>query len=185
MSLKKKQVDCVKQQAMNILSMMRRQDDKLEDKLKKFVKKDKATARRTLETDVDGWTPVHACALKGSKHLLKVMISAGIDVNFRMGQPEGLPGGCALLHIAAYRGDVKICKYLISRGALVDIEDNYNRTPLYYAFKKQHSRVIELLKQKGGELTVENNETETMMVDECPTPQPTTLGFCFFTHFKS
>ena len=54
------------------------------------------------------------CALKGSKHLLKIMVGSGIDVNARMGHPEGLPGECSLLHIAAYRGDVKMCKYLLN-----------------------------------------------------------------------
>ncbi|XP_061194075.1 poly [ADP-ribose] polymerase tankyrase-2-like [Saccostrea echinata] len=185
MSTKRKQVDSIKQQAINILSMMRKQDNKLEDKMKKFVKKDKAIARRTFETDVEGWTPVHACVMKGSKHLLKVMIGTGIPVNFRMGQPEGLPGECSLLHIAAYRGDVKICKYLISHGACVDARDNYNRAPMYYAQTKQHNRVIELLKQKGGDQTVDNTDTDIMMMDECPTPQPTKLGFCFSPFMKS
>lgn len=92
MSMKKKQSDGIKQQAIHILSMMKKQNEKLEDKMKKLVKTDIVTAKRVFESDVDGWTPVHACTLKGSKNLLKIMISSGIDVNFRMGQPEGLPG---------------------------------------------------------------------------------------------
>lgn len=183
MSMKKKQSDGIKQQAIHILSMMKKQNEKLGDKMKKLVKTDIVTAKRVFEADVDGWTPVHACTLKGSKNLLKIMISSGIDVNFRMGQPEGLPGECSLLHIAAYRGDVKICKYLISRGARVGIQDGCDRTPLYYAQTKQHNRVVELLKQKDRGLTLTNKDQDTMMVDECPTPQPS--KFCFFPQLKS
>lgn len=151
--------------------------------MKKLVKTDIVTAKRVFESDVDGWTPVHACTLKGSKNLLKIMIGSGIDVNFRMGQPEGLPGECSLLHIAAYRGDVKICKYLISRGARVDIQDGCDRSPLYYAQTKQHNRVVELLKQKDRGLTLTNKDQDIVMVDECPTPQPS--KFCFFPQLKS
>ena len=190
MSMKKKETESGKQHAsaVTILSLMKKPNDKLDDKIKKFIKKDKITAKRVFETDVDGWTPVHACALKGSKHLLKIMVSSGIDVNARMGHPEGLPGECSLLHIAAYRGDVKMCKYLLSRGARVDIRDSCDRTPLYYAQNKQHGRVMELLKQRGGggelSLTI-RSDPDTQAMDECPTPQPNKLTFCFFRHFKS
>lgn len=50
--------------------------------MKKLVKMDIVIVKRVFELDVDGWMFVYVCILKGSKNLLKIMISFGMDVNF-------------------------------------------------------------------------------------------------------
>ena len=81
----------MREKAAAVLALMREDEAKLIRQAKQLVKKHKSTAARLFTTEVDGWTPLHACVLRGSKHLLKTMLSAGVEVNFRMGQPEGLP----------------------------------------------------------------------------------------------
>ncbi|KAK3087937.1 hypothetical protein FSP39_012631 [Pinctada imbricata] len=165
--------------ATTVFALMKENETKLIRQANAFVKKNKSRARQIFETVVDGWTPLHACALRGSKKLLKTMLGAGSDINIRMGHPEGLPDQCTLLHIACHRGDLKICELLLSRGADVTSKDGNCRTPVYYAAKRRHKRVIKLLEKKGAD--VSNVEKWAPNIsNECETPLPTTSGFCFF-----
>ena len=167
------------QLATVIFALMKENEAKLLRQARNFIKKNKTRARQIFETEVDGWTPIHACALRGSKKLLKTMLDAGSDINFRMGQPEGLPDQCTLLHVACHRGDIGICKFLISHGADVTARDSENHTPVYYAAKRRNKRVLMLLEKKGAD--VSNVETWAPNISTDPeTPLPSTSGFCFF-----
>ncbi|XP_070208340.1 GA-binding protein subunit beta-1-like [Littorina saxatilis] len=75
---------------------------------------------------------------------------AGVDVNARMGQPEGLPAGCTLLHIAANRQDKKIVDYLLQHGAEINARDSLGRTPLFYAKRVGNKEAAKLLMECGA-----------------------------------
>ena len=167
-----------KELAMVVMARMRNDEAKLIRHVKKFIKKHKSLAKQVLTTDLDGWTPVHACALRGSKSLLKAFLEAGIDVNVTMGQPEGLPNNCTLLHMAALRGDVKILEVLLARGANVNSKDSCENTPAIYAAKRRHRRAVRLLEEHGANM--EGVELPAQYSGECITPQPSSAKFCFF-----
>jgi len=169
--------------AMVVIALLRDDETKLKHKAKKLVKKQKSYALKVFTQDVDGWTPVHACALKGSKKLLKIMLNAGIDVNIRMGEPEGLPRSCSLLHIAANRGDITICNYLIDSGADVHATDSQGHTPVYYAARHRRRNLLRVFEENGADvITLEKyfpNLNSELSLD-CMTPQPKSTHFCFF-----
>lgn len=169
--------------SMTVLTLMRDDEDKLIRQVKRLVKRHIDVAKKVFSFEMDGWTPIHACALRGSKKLLKAMLSSGIDINIKMGQPEGLPCGCTLLHIAANRGDERICDYLVSHGADLNIEDSFGRPPVFYAARTFQNHLVKYFEEKGADLSA----LETLLpgwspdvTQECITPQPKTAGFCFF-----
>lgn len=166
----------IKELAMYVMALMSEDEKRLKAQVKKLIKKHKSLAAQILTTDVDGWTPVHACALRGKKKLLKLFLSSGIDVNIRMGEPEGLPKGCTLLHMSALRGDVKHLDYLLSRGADVNAIDSCDMTPIMYAAKRRHRRAYRLLEENGANM--EGVEFPAQL--EPITPQAQSAKFCFF-----
>lgn len=47
-----------------------------------------------------------------------------------------------VLHIAAWRGDVNLCKFLIFHGVDINLLDAYGRTALHYAAMRGHTEVM-------------------------------------------
>ncbi|PVD32114.1 hypothetical protein C0Q70_07542 [Pomacea canaliculata] len=172
----------VVEMAMVALSLLRRDDKTMLQQVKHLVKANHQLAQKVFTTEVDGWTPVHACALRGKKKVLKAMLQAGIDVNLKMGQPDGLPGQCNLLHIAANRPDKKIIDYLIHHGADVNARDSFGRTPIFYAHRAGNKDCVRTLADSGGHLSDMAEESEIPCVtesEETTTPEPRTTRFCF------
>ncbi|KAJ8300558.1 LOW QUALITY PROTEIN: hypothetical protein KUTeg_022077 [Tegillarca granosa] len=121
----------IQQTAVSMLALLKKNEDALVDQ-------------------VDGWTPFHAFALKGCRKLVKLAIKAGVDVNLKMGQPEGVPGYCSALHLASYRGDLSIIEVLLSNEADVEQKDRQNRK--YYASKKRNTLAVRALARAGAGL---------------------------------
>lgn len=161
--------------AIMVMARMREDEQKLTRQMKKLIKDRKGFAIQMLSTDVEGWTPIHACALRGSKKLLKVFVSSGIDINLRMGQPDGLPKGCSVLHMACLRGDLDLIEYLVSEKAELDAKDSNQMTPVMYAARRKHRRAVRFLQDKGA-----NMAGVEIPAYDCITPQPSTAKFCFF-----
>ncbi|XP_046362537.1 phytochrome-interacting ankyrin-repeat protein 2-like isoform X1 [Haliotis rufescens] len=172
----------VRQMSIGAIALLRHDESKLYQQAKHLVKTNRPLARAIFTTNIGGWTPLHACAQKGSKKLVKVMLSAGLDVNFPMGKPEGLPGKCTLLHIAANSGHVKIMDYLIGRGADVNATDSYGRTPLFYANRASKREAVKLLLEKNAEILEPHVRTKSRLPSECTTPEPRLTNFCFLIH---
>lgn len=165
----------VRELAMIVMARMREDEAKLARQMKRLIKTRKTIAIQILSTDIDGWTPIHACALRGSKKLVKVFLSSGIDINSKMGQPEGLPDGCSILHMACLRGDLDLIEYLVSQKADLNAKDSNQMTPVMYAARRNHRRAVRYLQDKGA-----NMAGVELPAYECITPQPTTAKFCFF-----
>ncbi|KAL8572883.1 hypothetical protein ACOMHN_011132 [Nucella lapillus] len=181
----------VKEMAMVALGLLKQEVKVMLNQVKHLVKANPSLASQVFTTEVDGWTPVHACVLRSKKKVLKAMLQTGIDVNCRMGQPDGLPDCCALLHIAANRHDgKKIADYLLSHGADVNAKDSFGRTPLFYANRGGHRDVIKLLVDNGAvahaspevEVTLAPEESGVQgrkFSEDLVTPEPKLTRFCF------
>lgn len=160
---------------MLVMARMREDESRLRHQIKRLIKDKRSLAIQIISTEIDGWTPIHACALRGTLKLLKIFLSTGVDVNIRMGQPEGLPGGCTILHMACLRGDVDRIEYLLSEKANIEAQDSNQMTPVMYAAKRKHRRSVKLLEDRGA-----NMVGVELPVYECFSPQPRTAKFCFF-----
>ncbi|GFH43796.1 hypothetical protein CTEN210_00269 [Chaetoceros tenuissimus] len=56
------------------------------------------------------------------------------------------------LHVAAAGGHVMVCRFLISKGANVNVVDNWNCRPLDDAIRMSRVAVIKLLKENGADV---------------------------------
>ncbi|THH10845.1 hypothetical protein EW145_g1047 [Phellinidium pouzarii] len=60
--------------------------------------------------------------------------------------------GWSPLHIAAFNGSVRCVAILLQTGALVHLRDPLGHTALYYAARRGHRTVVEVLRQAGADL---------------------------------
>jgi ankyrin repeat protein len=60
-------------------------------------------------------------------------------------------GGAVTIHIAAKTGDLKQVNRLVTESNM-DICDSEGNTPLYYAVRNKHERIIEFLKRQGADI---------------------------------
>lgn len=151
--------------ATAMIGLLKYDEEKLEEQTKVLVKNRKDYARRVFSTNVDNWTPFHAFALKGCRKLVKFALRVGVDVNLQMGEPEGVPGKCAALHLAAHRGDVSIIEVLLQNGANINQLDSSDKTPIYYASRSNNTLAVKTLKRAGA---------DTSQVDDDALPQRVT-----------
>lgn len=153
--------------ATTMLGLLKSDEEKLEEQTKVLVKNRKDYARRVFSTNVDNWTPFHAFALKGCRKLVKFALKVGVDVNLQMGEPEGVPGKCSALHLAAHRGDVSIIEVLLQNGANINQLDSSDKTPIYYASISNNTLAVKTLKRAGA---------DTSQVEDDALPQRTRSG---------
>ena len=94
---------------------------------------------------------------------MAVLVAAGADLNVRCRMDGSTP-----LLIAVYHRQDAIAHVLIAAGAdlnLPDNEEGNKRTPLWYAFQKEHVRqgggaLVEALMEAGAELEAEQSQEE-------------------------
>jgi len=55
------------------------------------------------------------------------------------------------LHVAAYKGNLKVVYYLLENGANISIQDTRKRTPLYIAFYNEKFNIVKFLFKRGAD----------------------------------
>jgi ankyrin repeat protein len=77
------------------------------------------------------------------------------------------PSGWSLLHYAASRSDIDLCKLLISRGFNVNATTDKGATPLHCALRvnrdKESSAISQVLLEHGANVNAKNNENKTTL----------------------
>ncbi|CAG5120403.1 unnamed protein product, partial [Candidula unifasciata] len=141
----------VKSEAIACMGLLRRNEVKLMENAKLLLKQDREFFLKVFTSTVDEWTLIHACTLKGVRPLVKIALKAGVDPNLEMGVPDGLPGRCTPLHLAAHRGDVSIIELLVQFGAQVNKQDNMNYSPLHYALRRGNTLAAKKLLKFGAD----------------------------------
>ncbi|XP_065580136.1 26S proteasome non-ATPase regulatory subunit 10-like [Artemia franciscana] len=76
---------------------------------------------------------------------------------------SGKPAKCTPLHCAARKGNLEICKLLVSKVATVDVLDSDNRTALVDAVIKNQIHVIEYLLERGANPNAKNHKCVTAL----------------------
>lgn len=66
-----------------------------------------------------------------------------------------------LLHLAARHGSLKVLKYLIERGASIDIRDSNGNTPAHIAATHHQEEALQLLFDSGADRSLENKDNLT------------------------
>ncbi|XP_031573120.1 myotrophin-like [Actinia tenebrosa] len=60
-------------------------------------------------------------------------------------------GGRTPLHHAIDAGKIEVCKFLVNKGADVDLEDEGECTPLYIAILKNNKKIAQWLLEMGAD----------------------------------
>ncbi|KAL8593792.1 hypothetical protein ACOMHN_041266 [Nucella lapillus] len=145
--------DVIRAEAVTFLGLLRHNEDHLAAKTKQLMKRDRCFVRELFSARVDEWTPLHACTLRGARKLLKMALKSGVNPDLEMGSPEGLPGRCSPLHLAAYRGDVSLIQILVQNGASLNLRDSTQRAPLHYAASKKNVLAVKKLIKYGADVS--------------------------------
>ena len=100
----------------------------------------------STSTDCLQNTALHLAVQKSNNtEMVKYLIEqAKLDVN-----AINLENQTAL-HLVSYQGYMPVVEYLIENGALVDVRDKYNVTPLHIAAAYGHLSTLQLLLNKGN-----------------------------------
>jgi serine/threonine protein kinase len=108
----------------------------------------------------NGATPLFIAVDRGNLDIVELLIQNGAEINVRDNS------GQTPLFYATERGheDIvkeNIAKLLIECGALINIKDNYGKTPLSIAAFRQDKKLVQLLINKGADLSyLINNKYE-------------------------
>ena len=65
------------------------------------------------------------------------------------------------LHYAAEFGHIKVTKFLIEKGANIEVENEDGNTPLHEAVDGGHFEVVKYLIEKGAQLDAKNKTNDT------------------------
>ena len=99
------------------------------------------------DQDVHGCTCVHYASKFGYANCLKLLISYGADINFKNKDKQ------SPLHFAAKYGRNTSCLQILNCDSYtnnINEKDITGMTPLHWAARNGHTRVVELLIQKGA-----------------------------------
>jgi ankyrin repeat protein len=93
-----------------------------------------------------GWQPLHYACSTRRLSAIKLLLSAGADVNSRTGVNKAVP-----LSVAAKADCVPVMQCLLDGGADIDCADEHGNTPLFYSVMyKSHENLRFLLDQKAN-----------------------------------
>lgn len=103
-------------------------------------------------------TPLHNLVKGGSKEEVETMLKEHPEWINRMDEDGKTPLVCAIEAHNANVGRIDIVATLIERGALVNLGDKDNWTPLYRASDGQKQPILELLVKNGAEINTPNRD---------------------------
>ena len=98
----------------------------------------------------NGFRVLHMAAKRGYKAIVKTLIEAGADVDFRAFDGGDVKGKTPL-YVAAENGETLAVIELLKAGADVDIASNEGKTPLLIAAEKGMDNCVSLLIYAGAD----------------------------------
>ena len=103
-------------------------------------------SQRTISAkDLDAIADLHAAVESGDFKAIQKCLDAGAPIDGVLGKTS-----YRVLHKAAKEGSIKMVKFLIERGAMVNPRAEYGWTPLDLAIKKNQKEMIQILRANGG-----------------------------------
>ncbi len=112
-----------------------------------------------------GWQPTVGTVLaalghfqrhgQGNYDVAALCLESGVDIN-------EMAEGRTLLHAFAHQGDIVGTRWLVDKGAIINVRDLAHNTPLHKACRRNSTvAVVKLLVEHGASLTATNNNGET------------------------
>jgi len=98
-----------------------------------------------------GLTPLHVAVKLNRVELVKILISAGANVNVADGKSGHTP-----LHLAAESGQLDVVELLLAKRADIQLASYYGCTAMQSASARAHNNIVKLLVEHGAETLPEN-----------------------------
>lgn len=92
------------------------------------------------QLDVFGKTPLHCAVKNAAKACVKLLVSAGADLNCQDAD------GATPLHLAVLLGHTEVAGLLLQLGAKPDVATQKGVTPLQLAVTQGHRKILRLLR---------------------------------------
>ncbi|XP_068761069.1 transient receptor potential cation channel subfamily A member 1-like [Montipora capricornis] len=119
----------------------------------------KANPGQCNDLDKDGLTPLHHAARGNYLQIIDCLLNAGADID---AVASGEAGFMTPLICTSKFGADEACRLLIQRGAQVLTKSCIGQSPLHYAARKGHLRVVEVLLTEGEvPVNLEDNDKAT------------------------
>ncbi len=96
--------------------------------------------KQTTNDENNKITPLLLSVLRNDKELTSLLLSRGANINH-----TGFGINCSPLHLAIKNNNFELLKLLIHHNAKLYIKDRYNRTPIDYAQKLGHYKLLSYL----------------------------------------
>lgn len=113
--------------------------------------------------DSESYNLFWQAAVDADLQRLETALKPHVNVNAMYG--DGFEGH-TVLHEAASRGSVGVTRFLLARGAFVNILDQnqFGRsTPLFYAARRVHVDVARVLLSAGADISIEGSDENTIL----------------------
>jgi ankyrin repeat protein len=101
---------------------------------------------------LEGWTPLHLCAVRGYIDIAEVLIRRQVDVNATTKSRQS-----ALL-LAVSEGNTDMARFLIQKDADVNLADESGKFPLISASTGGHIGIVESLLDAHADSSAKNND---------------------------
>ncbi|MEE9443648.1 MAG: ankyrin repeat domain-containing protein [candidate division Zixibacteria bacterium] len=92
---------------------------------------------------------LHYAAMGGSVEIVDLLLDRGQNINTQVAQNQG---GFTPLIMAVFRNKQEVVKFLLEKGADIEISDSYGRTPLSIAVQENKQELVKFLLDKGADI---------------------------------
>ncbi|SDE73960.1 ankyrin repeat domain-containing protein [Ruegeria marina] len=141
--------------ATEMIHLMARKGD-VEKVLAEIEKGTDVDLPSTMHTNLAGSSPLFVAASFGRTEVVKALLAAGANPNFRRPEFMGENTYGAPLHTAISFGHSEVVKLLLEAGADPALPDPSLGTPLHVARIKGHAAIEEMLLEQGVPQTIQS-----------------------------
>jgi ankyrin repeat protein len=100
---------------------------------------------------------IYAASATGDIPLIESLIKS-VSINYKLSDF----GKQTALHVAADRGQMQLCRWLLAQGADPNARDAVGNTPVFNSLKSCHRQVVSLLSDHGADMNVVSNYGRTV-----------------------
>jgi ankyrin repeat protein len=110
----------------------------------------------------DDGSNIGSVKLPHAEDMAILLINSGADVNRKFQSRWIGMGGedCTLLHLASFKQSTELVKLLVRKGAMINVEDSYGYTPLFYSGS---GTISQFLIKNGADINAVNDYGETAL----------------------
>ena len=105
----------------------------------------------------NGISPLMYAINQRNYDMFNKLIEAGANIN-----SKDKNNGNTLLHIAVTKKDLKLVKFLIEKGANIDLQNKYGNTPLHLAVPYGYKDIVNFLIFQGANTNIKNEKNQTV-----------------------